>query len=314
MKSLFDRARAYVSKMEPAIDKSGGDRQTFIVCCKLVEFGLPQSEALQILSEYNLRCQPPWNEKALHRKMRAAFSKTAPSSKFSPAAKRQAWSDWKHEKQSPRWPQISEWARDRVTQNGFSLCDLLDASPMVIDSAKSHAAHYLKTLFPGDPLVCCGKNMMDFWTKKVSEFGRTVENFQFVVPSPMSKLTGKIQDPDPEGPFESAHTLDNTGPRKYAVVEFDQGSHDDHAALLRHLADFAPLIMAVHSGGKSLHGWFRVKGDSEEDVFKFYRYAVSLGADYHTFLKSQFVRIPDGRRNDGRRQAVYYFNPEAIAK
>ena len=36
------------------------------------------------------------------------------------------------------------------------------------------------------------------------------------------------------------------------------------AALLLHLAEKAPLALAVYSGGKSLHGWFLLRGVAEE--------------------------------------------------
>ncbi len=110
----------------------------------------------------------------------------------------------------------------------------------------------------------------------------------------------------------SAHTLDNTGPRRFLVTEFDSGTLDDHAALLLHLAAYDPLVLAVHSGGKSLHGWFFCAGEPEEKLERFMRYAVSLGADPATWTRSQFVRMPDGRRDNGKRQAIHFFNPSLI--
>ena len=67
-----------------------------------------------------------------------------------------------------------------------------------------------------------------------------------------------------------------------------------------------------HSGGKSLHGWFFCAGQPEERLLRLMRYAVSLGADPATWTRSQFVRVPDGTRDNGKRQAVYLFNPEVI--
>jgi hypothetical protein len=111
---------------------------------------------------------------------------------------------------------------------------------------------------------------------------------------------------------QSAHALSITGPRRFLVVEFDQGHVDEHAALLLHLAEFAPLTMAVHSGGKSIHGWFARQDRSGSLLRRFMRYAVSLGADHATWCKSQFVRMPDGLRANGRRQTVLYFDPATI--
>jgi hypothetical protein len=102
--------------------------------------------------------------------------------------------------------------------------------------------------------------------------------------------------------------LSNTGPRRFLICEFDQGAADAHAALLLHLGQFAPLVCAVHSGGKSLHGWYFVAGQPDAKVEKFFRYAVSLGADRATWTRSQFVRMPDGTRDNGRRQTIYFLN------
>jgi hypothetical protein len=41
-------------------------------------------------------------------------------------------------------------------------------------------------------------------------------------------------------------------------------------------------------------------------------YAVSLGADPATWTKSQFVRMPDGIRDNGKRQTVFWLNPNII--
>ena len=43
----------------------------------------------------------------------------------------------------------------------------------------------------------------------------------------------------------------------------------------------------MHSGGKSIHGWFDVRNEPEAAVEKFFKYAVSLGADRATWTSSQ---------------------------
>ena len=110
----------------------------------------------------------------------------------------------------------------------------------------------------------------------------------------------------------SKHTLSNTGPRRFLVVEFDTGTADEHAAVLLHLANRAPLVLAVHSGGKSLHGWFYCAGQPEDRLRRFMEYAVCLGADSALWTPSQFCRMPDGTRDNGNRQAVYFLNPAPL--
>ena len=142
----------------------------------------------------------------------------------------------------------------------------------------------------------------------------------------------------------SYRSLDNTGPRRFLVIEFDftpvatdnqDGSGqqtctgkaglvgrlmadgisvlDMCSALLCHLSQHRPLAMVVHSGGKSLHGWFYCNGECELTLEGFMKYAVRLGADRATWTPCQFLRMPEGTRADGSRQAVHYFNPSSIS-
>ena len=67
------------------------------------------------------------------------------------------------------------------------------------------------------------------------------------------------------------------------------------------------------AGSKSLHGWFYCAGQPEErlrQVHALLRFVRRMTAQRGR--RSQFVRMPDGLRDNGKRQVVYYFNPEVI--
>jgi hypothetical protein len=129
-----------------------------------------------------------------------------------------------------------------------------------------------------------------------------------IVPNAMAALTGTTKNGR-----RSPRCLDNVGVRQYLVVEFDTGHLDEHAALLWHLAERAPMALVVFSGSKSLHGWFACRRATPQRLEQFFRYAVSFGADPATWTRCQPVRMPDGtREGTGKRQAVYYFNPEVV--
>ncbi len=205
-----------------------------------------------------------------------------------------------------RWPALNIKARGEIVKDA-ALVDLWEASPVRIDSNEPRTEEIIDVLFPGNPLLCVGASSYAFDTKPREEWRGELADMQLLVPSPMSKLKGLTQ----EGK-ESSHCLDNTGQRRFLVCEFDSGTTDEHAAILLHLASRAPLALAVHSGNKSLHGWFYCAGQTEERLRGFMEYAVSLGADPATWTRSQFVRMPDGTRDNGKSQAVYYFNPKTI--
>ena len=121
----------------------------------------------------------------------------------------------------------------------------------------------------------------------------------------MTAKLGKTQDGK-----DSMHCLDNCGPRRFCVCDFDEPKSSDHPAIIWHLRKIADLVMVISSGGKSLHAWFSVK---EENEAEFWKAAIPCGADPALMRnRSSFVRIPMGTRDNGARQNVLYFDNSKI--
>jgi len=126
------------------------------------------------------------------------------------------------------------------------------------------------------------------------------------VPAYMSALTGYTQ----AGRL-SKHCKSNTGARRYIVCDFDWPAPEQHPSIITHLAKFRDLTMVVSSGGKSLHAWFPVSASPSDDNI-FWRICIALGADPALMKNhSQFVRLPNGTRDNGKPQRCIYFNPTA---
>jgi hypothetical protein len=71
--SVLERARRYLSRVEPAIAGQHGDQHTFRVCCRIVRgFALTDDEAVTVLADWNARCNPPWREGDLRHKIAGA--------------------------------------------------------------------------------------------------------------------------------------------------------------------------------------------------------------------------------------------------
>jgi hypothetical protein len=224
------------------------------------------------------------------------------------------------------WPERDYESIQRIAAEKYGLVDLWEASPFRLETNAPRTSQILDLLFPGDPLLCCGWTRHYFETRQKRRWYKLHE-LQFIVPSTMSAPCGLTTAGE-----ISAHSKNNTGPRRFLVIEFDFDSNhlpaESHflaqvradgrdvfdlcACLLLHLAESAPLALAVHSGGKSLHGWFYCAGRTEELLSRFMSYAVSLGADPATWTRSQFVRMPDGKRDNGNRQTAYFFNPAVV--
>jgi hypothetical protein len=204
----------------------------------------------------------------------------------------------------PEWPARDGGKISAISkQTGITLARLEELSP--VECAEPQSDRVIDWLFPGNPLLCFGKSNTEFATRPRETWRGHSERMQFIVPSAMCKRIGTTKEGTP-----SEHCIDNTGDRQHLVIECDTGSTDEHAAVLYHLSTIAPLVLVVHSGGKSLHGWFYCAGQPEAALKKFMRYAVTLGADRATWTKSQFVRMPDGTRDGGKRQRVVFLNPK----
>jgi hypothetical protein len=187
----------------------------------------------------------------------------------------------------------------------WSLERLREASALDPSTAdKTSPVWFLEHLLGSDALICWGIGVSHFGTLPLADvdhgFLRAAE---FIVPNAMSALEGKRKS---DGEM-SAHTLDNTGPRQNIVVEFDDGATlDEQAARHIWLSEFRDLRMVVFSGSKSLHGWYRATDETADR--KFMEEAVRLGGDPKTWLKSQFVRMPNGQRENGTIQRVEFFD------
>lgn len=191
---------------------------------------------------------------------------------------------------------------------GVEVVDLWEKSPSRLTDEGPTAEELIDLLFPGNPLLCCAMKLHSARTKPRSWWRGRLKYAQFIVPSAMTAETGLNQ----EG-RQSSRCLNNTGPRRYLIVEQDSGTPDEQAAVLLHLAEKAPLVLALTSGNKSLHGWFLCKGADEQKLKAFFTYAVTLGADPATWTRCQLVRMPEGRRDNGKRQAVLFLNLEVLA-
>jgi hypothetical protein len=197
-------------------------------------------------------------------------------------------------------------------------------TPMILDEWAAYARQL-------NPWVCYGSRD-HFWTRRLSDMRSRASAFEQIVPSPMLAQYGETADG-----HLSEHSLKGTGPRTFLVTEFDftpvtrqrkpsiwaplikacadKGRNvlDINAALTAHLRSLGNLWMVVFSGGKSLQSWWPCLGTEEDSLLRWYRNeALSIGACPSTKCRSQFVRMPDGSRDDGRRQCIEYYNPAVL--
>lgn len=230
------------------------------------------------------------------------------------------------------WPKLDPVARAcRIVESSPevpSLYDLFERSPIM---PRKCVDDWIDWLFPDAEWLCLAQDhpatarsrRPEKWT-----FG-PADECSFIVPSPMTGPSGRGLD----GKL-SHRCLDNTGPRRWLVLEFDSGTMDEQAALHWHFraaciaTGWPRLRLCVLSGGKSLHGWYGPV-TSEEDAYELMYYAAGLGADVSSWNRAALMRLPGGVRtvkpvtsegpdwaqpSDRVRQEVIYFEPEGSSQ
>jgi len=117
--------------------------------------------------------------------------------------------------QSNVWPTVDVQSIEKIVREGATLETLRQLSPVNLSVHTLSAADAINILFPSDPLLCCAHSCKSASTRRKSAW-HNIGQFQFLVPSPMAKPSGLNQQGK-----HSERCLDNTGRRRFLVVEFD---------------------------------------------------------------------------------------------
>ena len=296
----FAISTTFMNTLFKGIDpyETGTHKFPFIAALRCLEAGLTELEAEKLIDAEEYEMPRLFKSGEVAEAVGSAYGSSAESTR------------------PPKWPQVNRAKQRQVmADNSHVTIDTLrSCSPEPLDQSPGEI---LQKLFPGDPLVCISEEfnsgthtmpLSDLTDPKRRWF---TDKASFVVPSPMSARQGLTK-----AGKVSARSLDNTGPRQHVVVEIDDPSisKDQQAGILNHLAQFAPLVMVVDSGNKSIHGWYACHGVPEDTIAEFFKIAVELGADIAPWTRCQLVRMPNGiRRFDDERkaakQSLIYLNP-----
>jgi hypothetical protein len=203
-----------------------------------------------------------------------------------------------------------EWPEPDLSIITKVLSDVTPRFDPVLDTGLKAHDVLSKLFLPGE-LVCSGRVAEQAIVRPLEETLHDAQWSQFIVLNPMRQRTGVNNQGKP-----SARCQNNTAMRRYLVAEFDSPnlSKEQQAQLITKLSTFAPLVMVVDSGGKSLHGWFQVDRYNAKDQVRFFCLACLLGADPTRWDICGWLRMPGGMRAvEGRpsvRQRILFFQQE----
>jgi hypothetical protein len=303
----------------------------FATACLLHEAGYSYSEKIEMLFAASRNVGRVVTARGIKSAVVAAQNKTAPIGVEIP---REAYEKRILAAAEPAWPEPDTGHVYLLGKFGCGLYDLWERSPLRFDDDADHCEETIDILFPDDPLLCVGKSMSKFATRRREVWRGHLARQQLILPNPMLSVYGLTQ----EGK-KSQHAKASVGRRCYLVTEFDIAPYardgktvtpwkpvieawaqlqisvaDACAAAILELIELMPLVLVVFSGGKSLHAWWRVFEKTEAQSREFMRRAARNGADPKTFDINQFVRMPGGTRDTRARQTIYYLAPnEALS-
>ena len=283
--TTLERAALWLAKVPPAISGSGGHNSTYTAAVGLVHgFQLGYGDAMTLLAEWNLSCQPPWSDKDLAHKLREASSRT-------------------HDKPAGHLIQSTVGMGMDLSRVTFKR-----PTPTTTPGA-SEFQKFLSSAFAATEVVCICEQV---------EEGRPLTSGSFL---PVEDWIKRFDSPDSilfrpdraEGvyvrinPFKPnlySGSDNDVSAYRHVLVEFDDNPKPEQEKLLRDSG--LPISVLIDSGGKSIHGWVRVDAPSrkEWDARRDLIYSAIPGIDPKNKNPSRFSRLPGAWRGESQQKLL----------
>ena len=276
------------------VPKSGLHCYLFAYACECAEIGIPPDECLRHLEVcvYDLNYHREVPAREMHAAVSSAYKYVFEGSS----------------EDADRLPRYDSNAANEIYQQWqTTIEDLREAS---IKTPPTHPLEALQALFGPDDLICIAGHLEKPSVIAYNNLQLGVACCrQFMVPNSMKRKVGLTKDGKP-----SKRCTDNTGPRKRIVCDFDLPRPSIQPSLVAYLADYSGIDpeWVLHSGNKSLQAAWNCTDWSQEDILTFEEEAVRVGADPAIMgdgRRCQFVRMPAGYRDNGKRQVIHFWNP-----
>jgi len=308
MTTLLERAALWLAKVPPAISGSGGHSQTYTAAVGLVHgFGLSDTDAFALLSDWNRSCQPPWQDRELLHKIRQANEKSHSKPRG-------------HLANSSSTVSVEPLDLTRVR---FSRPKPVEASPVSGGPAPSNppaapipASHdasefkrFLTSAFAATEVVCICEQVED-GTPMTSGSFLPVEDWIARFDDPESILfrpdrnQGVFVRINPFKPNLYSGSDNDVMAYRHVLVEFDQKPKAEQEQLLR--SSGLPISVLIDSGGKSIHAWVRVDAPNrkEWDARRDLIYSSIPGVDPKNKNPSRFSRLPGAWRGSEKQKLL----------
>jgi RecA-family ATPase len=284
--TTLERAALWLAKVPPAVSGQNGHSTTYTAAVGLVHgFQLGYGDAMTLLSEWNLSCQPPWSDKDLAHKLREASSRS-------------------HDKPAGHLIQSTSTGMD------LSRVTFKRPTPTVPPApGASEFQRFLQSAFAPTEVVCICEQVED---------GKPMTSGSFL---PIEDWIARFDDPEsilfrsdrtdgvfvrinPFRPSLYSGSDNDVAAYRHVLVEFDDKPKAEQEQLLR--SSGLPISVLIDSGGKSIHAWVRVDAPSrkEWDARRDLIYSSIPGVDPKNKNPSRFSRLPGAWRGDQKQKLL----------
>lgn len=284
--TAYQRAALWLSKVPPAISGSGGHNTTYTAAVGLVHgFGLSEADAMNLLSEWNRSCQPPWKDHELRHKIADAASRS-------------------HDKPAGHLLHASSNIPTDLTRVTFK-----PAKPAAPADTGSEFKRFLTAAFAQGETVCICEQLEEGRPVTSGSF-LTLEEWIRRFDSPDSILMKRDREEgvfvriNPFKPNLYSGSDNDVAAYRHVLVEFDDKPRAEQEKLLRDSG--LPISVLIDSGGKSIHGWVRVDAaDRKEwDARRDEIYRLIPGIDPKNKNPSRFSRLPGAWRGEHQQKLL----------
>jgi hypothetical protein len=282
--TTLERAALWLAKVPPAVSGQNGHSTTYTAAVGLVHgFQLGYGDAMTLLSEWNLSCQPPWSDKDLAHKLREASSRS-------------------HDKPAGHLIQSTSAGMD------LSRVTFKRPTPTSVPGA-SEFQKFLSSAFAPTEVVCIceqvedGKPMTSGSFLPVEDWIKRFDSPDSILFRP-DRAEGVYVRINPFKPNLYSGSDNDVSAYRHVLVEFDDKPKAEQEKLLRDSG--LPISVLIDSGGKSIHGWVRVDAPSrkEWDARRDLIYSSIPGIDPKNKNPSRFSRLPGAWRGESQQKLL----------
>ena len=310
--TTLERAALWLAKVPPAVSGQNGHSTTYTAAVGLVHgFGLSDTDAFALLSQWNCSCQPPWQDREILHKIRQANQKShsKPRGHLAESSHTQGTAPFDITKVAFNKPKPVPVTQKTVGHDEPDAPSNPPAAPVPASHDASEFQRFLQSAFAPTEVVCICEQVED---------GKPMTSGSFL---PIEDWIARFDDPEsilfrsdrtdgvfvrinPFRPSLYSGSDNDVAAYRHVLVEFDDKPKAEQEQLLR--SSGLPISVLIDSGGKSIHAWVRVDAPNrkEWDARRDLIYSSIPGVDPKNKNPSRFSRLPGAWRGDQKQKLL----------